>query len=115
MSGRNVAGLAVWLVAIAVLALGWATGAKLGRPLYLSAGLIGGLAVLSAISSLWSGSVELSVTEADRVLVYPGFFLAAFLTTSSKAYFHRARPRSRKVKTASPVPTPVSRRSRPAR
>ena len=31
-------------------------------------GLIGGLALLSAISSLWSGSVELSVIEADRVL-----------------------------------------------
>lgn len=31
------------------------------------------------MSSLWSGSVELSVIEADRVLVYLGFFLAAFL------------------------------------
>src|SRR5262249_23591672 len=31
------------------------------------------------ISSLWSGSIELSVTEADRVLVYLGVFLAAFL------------------------------------
>ena len=38
-----------------------------------------GLALLSAISSLWSGSIELSVTEADRVLVYLGIFLAAFL------------------------------------
>ena len=33
----------------------------------------------SAFSSLWSGSIELSVIEADRVLVYLGFFLAAFL------------------------------------
>ncbi len=31
------------------------------------------------MSSLWSGSVELSVIEADRVLVYLGMFLAAFL------------------------------------
>jgi O-Antigen ligase len=45
----------------------------------VASGLILGLALLSAISSLWSGSVELSVTEADRVLVYLGFFLAAFL------------------------------------
>ena len=79
VSARHVAGLAVWLVVVAVLALGWATRARLGRPLYLALGLIGALALLSAISSLWSGSVELSVIEADRVLVYLGFFLAAFL------------------------------------
>jgi hypothetical protein len=34
---------------------------------------------LSALSSLWSGSTELSVIEMDRILVYLGFFLAAFL------------------------------------
>lgn len=79
VSARHVAGLAVWLVVVAVLALGWAARARLGRPLYLALGLIGALALLSAISSLWSGSVELSVIEADRVLVYLGFFLAAFL------------------------------------
>ncbi len=37
------------------------------------------LALLSAFSSFWSGSIELSVTEADRVLVYLGVFIAAFL------------------------------------
>lgn len=79
MSARHIAGLAVWLVVVGVLALGWAARAKLGRPLYLALGLIGGLALLSAVSSIWSGSVELSVIEADRVLVYLGFFLAAFL------------------------------------
>jgi O-antigen ligase len=79
VSARHIAGLAVWLVVVAVLALGWAARAKLGRPLYLALGLIGGLALLSAVSSIWSGSVELSVIEADRVLVYLGFFLAAFL------------------------------------
>ncbi|HEY1854825.1 MAG TPA: O-antigen ligase family protein, partial [Solirubrobacterales bacterium] len=35
--------------------------------------------ILSALSSFWSGSVEISVTEADRVLVYLGVFVAAFL------------------------------------
>lgn len=79
VSARHVAGLALWLVVVAVLALGWASDARLGRPLYLALGLIGALAVLSAISSLWSGSVELSVIEADRVLVYLGCFLVAFL------------------------------------
>ena len=64
---------------VALLAFGAATRARLGRPFYWASGLILGLALVSAISSLWSGSVELSVIEADRVLVYLGFFLAAFL------------------------------------
>jgi O-antigen ligase len=79
VSDRHIAGLAVWLVVVLLLVLGVAGRAKLGRPFYWSAGLILGLSLLSAISSLWSGSVELSVIEADRVLVYLGAFLAAFL------------------------------------
>ena len=79
VSTRHIAGLAVWLVVVGLLVLGAASNATVGRPLYLGAGLIGGLALLSALSSLWSGSIELSVIEADRVLVYLSFFLAAFL------------------------------------
>ncbi len=79
LSARHIAGLGVWLVVVGLLALGTATRAALGRPFYWATGLIGGLALLSALSSLWSGSMELSVIEADRVLVYLSFFLAAFL------------------------------------
>jgi len=79
LSARHIAGLGVWLVAVGFLAFGAAARARLGRPFYWASGLILGLALLSAISSLWSGSIELSVIEADRVLVYLGFFLAAFL------------------------------------
>ena len=79
VSARHVAGLAVWLVVVALLVLGAGARAKLARPFYWGAGLLGGLSLLSALSSLWSGSVELSVIEADRVLVYLGIFLAAFL------------------------------------
>ena len=79
LAPRHIAGLAVWLVVAGLLALGAAGRATLGRPFYWAGGLILGLALLSAISSLWSGSIELSVTEADRVLVYLGVFLAAFL------------------------------------
>jgi tetratricopeptide (TPR) repeat protein len=79
LSARHIAGLAVWLVVVGLLMLGAASRATLGRPFYWASGLIGGLAILSALSSLWSGSIELSVVEADRVLVYLGFFLAAFL------------------------------------
>jgi len=76
---RHLAGLAVWLVVVALLVLGAATSATAGRPLYWSLGLLGSLALWSALSSFWSGSVELSVIEADRVLAYLGVFLAAFL------------------------------------
>ena len=79
MTSRHVAGLATWLVVVALILLGTASRAALARPFYWAAGLLGCLSLLSAMSSLWSGSVELSVVEADRVLVYLGFFLAAFL------------------------------------
>jgi O-antigen ligase len=87
VSSRHIAGLAVWLVVAALLALGAAGRATVRRPFYWASGLILGLAILSAISSLWSGSIELSVTEADRVLVYLGIFVAAFLLaqTSQRA------------------------------
>ena len=79
MTTRHVAGLAVWLVVVALLVFGAASAAKVGRPLYWAAGLLGGLALLSGVSSLWSGSAELSFLEAGRVLVYLAFLLAAFL------------------------------------
>jgi O-antigen ligase len=76
---RHIAALAVWLVVVGLLVFGAGAAATLGRPIYWTAGLLGGFALLSAISSLWSGSVELSVIEADRVLTYLGVYLAAFL------------------------------------
>lgn len=79
MGPRQVAGLAAWLIVVALILLGTASRATLARPVYWTVGLIGGLSLLSAMSSLWSGSIELSVVEADRVLAYLGFFLAAFL------------------------------------
>jgi O-antigen ligase len=79
VTSRHIAALGAWLVVVALLVFGAGSGAKLERPLYLAGGLIVCLSLLCAISSLWSGSVELSVIEADRVLAYLGFFLAAFL------------------------------------
>ena len=79
MSGRHAAGLLVWLVVVGMLVLGAASRATFARPFHFSVASILGLALLSALSSSWSGSAELSVIEADRALVYLGFFLAAFL------------------------------------
>jgi len=79
VTGRHVAGLLVWLVVVALLVLGAASRAALARPFHWSVASISSLALLSALSSYWSGSAELSVIEADRALVYLGVFLAAFL------------------------------------
>ncbi len=79
VSSRHIAGLAVWLVVVALLVFGAGSAVKPERPLYWAGGLIVCLSLLCALSSLWSGSIELSVTEADRVAVYLGFFIAAFL------------------------------------
>jgi O-antigen ligase len=79
VTGRHIAGLAVWLVVVGLLVFGAGSAVRPERPLYWAGGLIVCLSLLCAISSLWSGSVELSVIEADRVAVYLGFFLAAFL------------------------------------
>ena len=71
VSSRHIAGLAVWLVVVALLVFGAGSAVKPERPFYWAGGLIVCLALLSAISSLWSGSVELSVIEADRVAGLP--------------------------------------------
>jgi len=76
---RHLAGLAVWLLVAGLLVLGAAGRASLGRTFYWGTGLLLALAIFSGFSSLWSGSIELSITEADRVLVYLGVLLAAFL------------------------------------
>jgi O-antigen ligase len=79
LGDRHIAGLAVWLLVVALIVLGVGSRAALARPFYWATGLILAVSLLSAISSFWSGSVELSMIEADRVLVYLGFFLATFL------------------------------------
>ena len=84
LSERHIAGLGTYLILIGMLALGAAGRATLGRPFFLVSGSIGALALLSASSSFWSGSVELSITEADRVLVYLGFFLVSFLIAQTE-------------------------------
>ena len=79
LSDRHAAGLATWLLVVGILVLGGAGRLALGRTFYWATGLIAALALFSAFSSAWSGSIELSVIEADRVLVYLGMFVLAFL------------------------------------
>jgi O-antigen ligase len=84
LSDRHVAGLATWLLVVAMLVLGGAGRIALGRTFYRATGLIAALALFSALSSSWSGSIELSVIEADRVVVYLGFFVLALLLAQTE-------------------------------
>jgi uncharacterized membrane protein len=84
LSDRHVAGLATWLLVVAMLVLGGAGRIALGRTFYWATGLIAALALFSALSSSWSGSIELSVIEADRVVVYLGFFVLALLLAQTE-------------------------------
>jgi tetratricopeptide (TPR) repeat protein len=84
LSDRHVAGLATWLLVVALLVLGAAGRIALGRTFYWATGLIAALALVSALSSAWSGSIELSVIEADRVVVYLGFFALALLLAQTE-------------------------------
>jgi hypothetical protein len=84
LSDRHVAGLATWLLVVAMLVVGGTGRLALGRTFYWAAGLIAALALFSALSSFWSGSIELSVIEADRVVVYLGFFVLALLLAQTE-------------------------------
>lgn len=84
LSDRHVAGLATWLLVVAMLVLGGAGRIPLGRTFYWATGLIAALALFSALSSSWSGSIELSLIEADRVVVYLGFFALALLLAQTE-------------------------------
>jgi hypothetical protein len=80
---RHIAGLAAWALVILLLVFG-GTQVRPGRWFYWSVGLTAGLALLSGLSSFWSGSAERSAIEADRVLVYLGFLVAAWLLTQTE-------------------------------
>lgn len=83
LEARHIAGIGAWLIVILTLISGRAGQILRLKPLAWSAGLIAGLAALSLLSSLWSGSVERSFVEANRVLVYLGVFLAALLLSQT--------------------------------
>src|SRR4051794_21385459 len=79
VSDRHVTGIVIWLVVIGLVVLGVAASAVIARPFVVIGSLLAALAVFTALSSFWSASVERSVIEADRILIYLGVFVAAFL------------------------------------
>ncbi len=80
MFARHLAGALAWIL-VAVLLIGpWPQPIRPGRSLALVGGLILGLALFSALSSIWSSSVSLSLAEFERGIGYLGLFTASYLT-----------------------------------
>lgn len=77
---RHVAGILAWILVAVLLVLPFPERIRPGRSVALIGGLILGLALLSAISSIWSSSVSLSLAEFERGIGYLGFFAASYLT-----------------------------------
>lgn len=73
---RNPLGIAVWWAIGLAVMLGLRPHTRLPRAAMAGAGALGGLAVLTGASSLWAANPEAAVTEAGRVLLYAGAFLA---------------------------------------
>ena len=89
LPARHIAGIAAWLLVMVLIALGGFRREQVGTPVCLTAGAVAALVLLEALSATWSGAVERSLNEADRVLVYLGFLVAGFLLTQQAA--HRRR------------------------
>jgi len=79
VQARHLAGIGSWLIVLILLLSPYRKRIRFGNPFLLVAGLLLGLAVLSACSSLWSSSTSRSLIEAERVIAYLGFFSLAYL------------------------------------
>lgn len=77
---RHVAGALAWIVVAALLIAPLPEKPRPGKFFALIGGLILSLAILSAISAIWSISVSASLTEFERLVGYLGFFTASYLT-----------------------------------
>ncbi len=77
---RHLAGVLAWVLVAVLLVAPLPEPTRPGRSFALVGGLILGLAVLSAISAIWSSSVSLSLAEFERGIAYLGFFTASYLT-----------------------------------
>lgn len=80
---RHIAALLAWALVIVLLVTGAGSTLRLRKPLLVPVVLIGALALLCGLSSLWSGSAERSINEANRVLAYWSFFIATLLLTQT--------------------------------
>lgn len=84
VEGRHLIGILAWLLVALVLISPHGRRLNIGRPFYLVAGVLLSLAAFAGISSLWSDAVSLSLTEAERVVAYLGFFTLGFLVCQTE-------------------------------
>ena len=75
----HLAGILAWILVAALLIAPMPERIRPGRSFALVGGLILALALLSAVSSVWSSSVAVSLAEFERNIAYLGFFTAGYL------------------------------------
>ena len=79
LTTRTIVAVVLWWAIILGLGLGLLPFRRPPRDVYLSGGLLAGLAILAGLSVLWSASPEKSFVEFDRITLYLGFFVLAVL------------------------------------
>ena len=79
LTARGVIAIAVWWAIILGLGLALLPFHRPTRESYVSGGLFAGLALLAALSVIWSASAARSFVEFDRVALYLGIFILAVL------------------------------------
>ncbi|MCO5314729.1 MAG: O-antigen ligase family protein [Solirubrobacterales bacterium] len=84
LGGRHLAGIVAWTAAAALLITDQARGLRFGRRFRLFTALLVALAVLSAVSAIWSSSAHSSLVEADRAIACLGFFLLGYLVCATR-------------------------------
>lgn len=78
--GRSRVGFLIWWLVILCVALGiGASSRRQGRAAMIAAGALGGLALWTLLSVLWSSSPERSLVEASRVATVLGAFVLVTL------------------------------------
>lgn len=88
----HLAGILAWILVVALLIAPMPDRVRPGRSFALVGGLILALALFSAISSVWSSSVAVSLAEFERIVAYLGFFTASYLsmrTPKQREWFAR--------------------------
>ena len=85
VEGRHTAGIFAWLFVGAFLLSPSRRDTRFNRSFIIVAGLLLSLALLSALSSVWSDATARSFIEAERVVAYIGFLTAAFLVCQTSS------------------------------
>jgi hypothetical protein len=82
---RGEVGVAVWWIVLLGVAVGVLPRAPLGRAAWLGLGLLGAVAVWTALALTWTESDERTATELARVATHVGFLAVVLIATGRRS------------------------------